>query len=290
MDAIVYLVSKFSTELLAAQVALLSLFTCLSLYFWLARRRKSYMNDWVPAALVKSYIDKVDQDEREIRMRLFGVESPHAAVPTHQQAAPVQQVIVQGGTDPNLVRELEALRAQLGTADMRASEFDKMIQVLKAEKAALEQKLKEVPAAAPAAGGGVNPAELEAAKKQMEDMKAKLAEYEVIEDDLANLKKYQIENKALQEKLAAFEKGGAPATAAAPAATPVAAPVVAAAAPTPAPTPAPVAAAPAVAEVPKPADAAAPAAAAAGTTPAAAGAAKGKEEDLLSEFEKMLAS
>jgi hypothetical protein len=73
----------------------------------------------------------------------------------------------------------------------------------------------------------------------------------VIEDDLASLKKYQAENKELKGRLAAMG-GGAPA------------PVAAAPAPIAA-APAPVAAAPAAA-APK------------------------KEAELLSEFEKMLAS
>lgn len=321
MEAIVYLLSRFSAEALAAQVALISLVCCLSLYFYLLRRKKRYSSEWVPAALVKAYIDKVDHDEREIRLKLFGEDTsrgimPTAFAPTAVAApAPVQQIVVQGA-DPAVMKELEALRAQLGVADSRAVEFNTTITQLKAQNTALEEKLKAAPtaAAAPAAGAS------EAATKELENLKAKLAEYEVIEDDLANLKKYQIENKALQEKLSTYEKGGAPAaTTVAPAAKEEAvAKVVTAAAPEAeaktvikggvaetAPTltvvpsgeakvekPVEVAPAPAVAAAP----AASPAPAVAAPAPAAAApagdpkAGKEKEQDLLSEFEKMLAS
>ncbi len=164
-------------------------------------------------------------------------------------------------------------------------EFDKAMNVLRGEKTALEQKVKEA-SAAPAGGGVDN-------SKELQELKAKLQEYEVIEDDLANLKKYQKENEQLRAQLDG--KGGAapaPVAEAAPAAVeaPVAAatevntnvlqavtPTVDVAEPAPvAPAPAPVAAAPAPAEAP-----------ASAANPADA---KKKEEELLSEFEKMLAS
>lgn len=304
----------------------------------LVRKKKRESAEWVPAALVRAYLDRVRYEERDIRIKLFG-EDYGVMAPTMQQftasAQAPQQIIVNGG-DPALARELEALRAQLLSADQRSLEFDRMMNALKAEKAALEQKLKDAPkgTAAPAAGG--NPEAMVAVQKEVEDLKAKLQEYEVIEDDLANLKKFQKENDQLKQKIEQYEKGGganltvvpggkaAPETSttvsgvtqkidtpvtvisggAAPAAEPAkvspapaanVAPAASAAesntnvlqpitptfdSGTPAPAASPVAAAPAPAE---PA-AAAPAAAAGDKS------AKQKEEELLSEFEKMLAS
>ena len=308
--------------MLAAQIALISLVSCISLYFYLARRHKSYNSEWVPAALVKTYLDKVDQDEREIRFRLFGIESPKSMMPTASGVSAgvttsTQQVITQ--TDPAIMKELEALRIQLVTADARSVEFDKIINGLKAEKIALEEKLKTAPAAAATAGTAADtPAEVASVKKELDDLKAKLAEYEVIEDDLANLKKYQVENKTLQEKIAAYEKGEMPATSAVPAteeavisATPTpTAPSTTTISGTPAEAPkltvvnggeesAPVDVSESVATTeattpatPVPAATPAPAAAAtvSGSTAEAPKTEKDKEEDLLSEFEKMLAS
>ncbi len=287
MESIALLFTKFSSELISAQIALLCLAGAVSVYWMLVRARARHRNDWVPAALVKEYLDGVVRNERDIRYRLFGEEA--RVQMTASSAAPVQQVVVQGA-DPAVMKELEALRAQLAVADQRALEFDRNVNTLKTEKDALEKKLREAPAAA--ASGGADPAvaaELAKVKKDADDLKAKLAEYEVIEDDLANLKKYQTENKTLREQLEALGKGAsAPAAAPAPvAAAPEPAKVapVAAAAPAPDATPAPVAAAPTpVAAAPAP-EASAPAADAA---PAAA--AKPKEDELLSEFEKMLAS
>lgn len=315
MESIALIFSKFSSEIISAQLGLLCLFAAVGLYMILVRKHNRSRTEWVPAALVKEYLDKTARDEHDIRMRLFGET---ARVQT-AGAAPVQQVVV-SGTDPAVMKELEALRAQLAVADKRSMEFDKNVATLKSEKEALEKKLKEVPKAAPAAGADPAVAkELDTVKKEAEELKARLAEYEVIEDDLANLKKYQIENKELREKLEGKGISVEPATtvAATPAPAPEATKVEAAApapeatttvaaAPAPAPevtkveaAPAPeaVAEAPAAAEAaPSPVAEAAPAPTA--EAPAAAAAApaeapkssKQKEDELLSEFEKMLAS
>jgi hypothetical protein len=337
LESIALLFSKFSNEMISAQLGLLCFLGAIGLYWMLVRKHNRNRNEWVPAAIVKDYLDRMARDESETRMRLFGEAS---RVSVGGAPATVQQVIV-SGTDPAVMKELEALRAQLAVADKRTVEFDKNISTLKAEKDALEKKLKEAPAAAAGGTAKADPAvakELESTKKEAEELKARLAEYEVIEDDLANLKKYQIENKELREKLGiagdapvATEVKAAPKAAvvetvvkAEPAPAPVET-VVKAAEPAPAPVetvvkaepaPAPVetvvkadapvaavadpvAAAPAAAPAPAEATATAPTDPAAAPADGAAAAApvaempkssKQKEDELLSEFEKMLAS
>lgn len=311
MEAIGLFFSKFSDELLSAQIALLSFSLALGVYWMLVRKKKRETAEWVPAALVKAYLDRTRKDERETRARLFGEDlSAAPQMPLTQMlagAATTTTTVV--SNDPALVKEIEALRGQLSLADSRAMEFDKTLNGMRAEKAALEQKLKDAANAAPAAGGAAAPNP--ALAKELEDLRAKLQEYEVIEDDLANLKKFQKENDQLKQRISQLEGGGAPtltvvqggAQPAAEATTIPAAPAkaeapAAAAAPAPAPAappaPAPAAAAPApekntnvLAPVTPTVDAGAAATPAAAAAPANA---KQKEEELLSEFEKMLAS
>lgn len=284
MEAIALFFSKFSEELIGAQIALLSLCLTLAFYWMLVRKKKRESAEWVPAAHVRAYLDRIRADERETRLRLFGEDS--GAVPG--SAGTVNTITV---TDPNMQREVDALRAQLASADQRAMEFDRMMNGLRAEKTALEQKLKD--AQSQAAAGGAAGAPSPAMQKELEDLRAKLQEYEVIEDDLANLKKFQKENEQLKQRLEQLEKGGG----AAPQLSVVQGGAAAAPEPAPAaPAPEPTAAAPAPAAEPS-----APAAEAntnvlqapsADAAPAAAPekSAKQKEEELLSEFEKMLAS
>jgi hypothetical protein len=341
LDAIALIFTKFSAELIAAQLAVLFFASSLAVYWMLVRKKKRETTEWVPAALVRAYLDRVQADERETRFKLFGEHSP-MATQAPLAAALSGAVASAGAVDPGLKQELEALRSQLALADQRVLEFDRNMNALKAEKTALEQKLKDAQAGAAAGAPTAAPAaaneELAAAQKQLAEMKAKLEEYEVIEDDLANLKKFQKENETLRQKVEQYEKGGSTATTvsgSAPTpdpkmvvsggqepAQPTMTVIPGGAGSAPAETVIPKAAAPA----PEPAaanaetntnvlqpvtpslEAAAPAAApAAGPTeaaPAAAGepaaaasvpaepekSAQKKEEELLSEFEKMLAS
>lgn len=301
MEAIGLFLTKFSDELLSAQIAVLSFSMALGIYWMLIRRKKRETAEWVPAALVRAYLDRMRTDERETRARLFGEEFNYAPGPVGDVAQTLTAAVNTGSPqirtvmtqDPALLKEIEALRSQLSTADSRAMEFDRTMNGLRAEKTALDQKLKDAlaaAAAAPAGGAAANPA----AAKELDDLREKLREYEVIEDDLANLKKFQKENEQLKQRVAQLE-GGAAAPAPA-AAAPAPAPVAAAPAPVPAPAPAPVAAAPAPAPAPAPSgesntNVLAPVTPTVDTgAPAEAKSSKQKEEELLSEFEKMLAS
>ena len=131
-----------------------------------------------------------------------------------------------------------------------------------------------------ASGGGADPVALAAVTKERDELKDKLQEYSIIEDDLANLKRLQQENEQLKKSLEA--SGGTVPEAAAPVTEPIPAE------PAAAPVEEPAAAAPA--EEPIPAEE--PAAAAPAEEPAAAAPEAPTEdkspEDLLSEFEKML--
>jgi hypothetical protein len=327
LEAIALIFSKFSEELIAAQLALLCLVSASALYYLLIRKKKKESAEWVPAAIVRAYLDRVQAEEREVRMKLFGELSPTYSVTPSAVTAPLAAALGTTVMDPNLLRELEALRAQLSLSDQRAIEFDRNMNAIKAEKAALEQRLKELSAGAPGAAAGPGTPEFVALQKEAQDLKEKLQEYSVIEDDLANLKKFQKENEQLRQRIGQLEAGGTATTVvsgtpAAPEAktvvsgsetknqagvvlvsggpsAPAAAPAVAAAAPVAAPAPA---ATPAAAPV----AAAAPAGpevntnvlqsvtpavdAGVAAAPAAEKSSKQKEEELLSEFEKMLAS
>lgn len=322
MESIGLIITKFSDELIAAQFAAMCISLSLAIYWMLIRKKKKESSEWVSSALVRAYLDRVRAEEREIRIKLFGEDAgvPVMVTPMHGLA---------GASSA----EADALRAQLMMSDQKTRDLEKLMASLNAEKAAMELKLKNAPAAG-TANNAANDAAMAALKQQLSDLQAKLDEYGVIEDDLANLKKIQKENEQLKQQIGNGKPGGgaqlnlvqggaaAPATpAAAVAPTPAVAATISA-------TPAEVEAAKSVANdsmaekivaelsaAPAPntagmlsqegvddlfnqlsaslnpganagaATAAAPVAAAA---PAAEG--KAKEDELLSEFEKMLAS
>ena len=174
----------------------------------------------------------------------------------------------------------------------RSMEFDRQVIGLRAEKSSLEQRLKDAQSAqnsnASAGPGGPDPKMV----KELEELRAKLKEYEVIEDDLANLKKFQKENEELKARISQLESGGAalkviPGGAPAPEATttiPSATQKIETPVEKVSAAPAPVAAAPAPAQPETNTNVLAP------VNPGDGDSSKKKEEELLSEFEKMLAS
>jgi phage gp46-like protein len=165
---------------------------------------------------------------------------------------------------PESPEEVQQLKVSL-------NENIKELEVIRAELQIAEKKVAELQSN-PAAGGGeaqaaapaVDTSELD---NKIKDLEARLAEYEIISEDIADLSRYKEENEQLKTEITGLKQAPAAApVAAAPAPTPVA--PVAEAAPAPAPTPEPVVAVePAVTEADV--DAALAAAQAEAATPAA---------------------
>ena len=146
--------------------------------------------------------------------------------------------------------EVAQLRATL-------SDSNKKIQILQTQLAQAQEQATQAQAAAasssPAAAGaapGISSEERNELNAKLLDFEARLAEYEIISEDIADLSKYREENDDLKKQLEAFKSQLAQAPAAAPVApapvpaAPAPEPVVAVApTPEPEPTPAPVAAA-----------------------------------------------
>jgi hypothetical protein len=91
---------------------------------------------------------------------------------------------------------------------------DARIQSLLQEVEALRGQVKVAGSAAPAAGAGGDNADL---MKQLEDLKARLSEYEIIEDDIADLTHFKEENARLTKeneelRIKALQSGARPAT------------------------------------------------------------------------------
>lgn len=153
--------------------------------------------------------------------------SVHADIPSDDHGADhgsdegeasSEEVTQLKGTLVESQKKIEALQTQLTEAKAQA-------------QAAVESGGV---AAAPAAGGGNN-AEMEA---KLRDLESRLAEYEIISEDIADLSRYKEENENLKAEIDALKAGGAAPAAEAPAA-PTPEPVQAAVEPAPEPTPEP---------------------------------------------------
>ena len=305
--------STGDTMIISALVMLLVLGTLISV--WLYNRRKFHnLSHQIPASIVKNYLDSIIQNSTSLKSSLFrggGMdigEGIPSVVPTDDlKPGPVSSANPEELNRKNA--EISSLNSKLSDKDRLISDLEKRladaakagggdavlqseVDRLQKEKKDLEDKVKSLEdelAKAKASAG--DPGALESITKERDALKERLVEYEIIEEDLANLKKLQQENETLKKEIEALKAGAGAAAGAAAVAT--AAAVASEPEPEPAPEPVP--------EPPAPEPAAEDdleaAMAAAIEEPAAeepAGEEEGEGEDqksaeeLLSEFEKML--
>lgn len=290
MEAIFQYLDHFSPEFLIIESALLVIIVALFVVTWIYNRKKYHaLKHQIPAGVVKDYLDSVIQNSQSLKSALFrggGIELGEGAA--------LPQIVSVGGDNSEALAqknsEIAKLRKELEDknqliASLKASagggagvdpavleensRLKSKVKELEEELKALRAQKSQAPAAAPAGDDSKLKSQLAEVTKERDELKAKLKEYEIIEDDLANLKRLQQENEQLKKALSGAG-GAAPAAAAS----------------------APAAAAAALEEeAPAPeaesSDGPSPVEEAVAAAPAEGGEAK-NPEDLLSEFEKML--
>ena len=155
-------------------------------------------------------------------------------------AVPVASAVA-AGENSALLGEIEKLKKSL---EEKQGQIEKL-KGAQAEAASAAAAGGEAAAAAVAAAATaqMSSADQSALDAQIKELQAKLSEYEIISEDIADLSFYKEENSKLQKELEVFKKGGAAPAAAAPA--PAATATPAAPAPPTAPAAAPEAAKPA---------------------------------------------
>jgi hypothetical protein len=220
-DSWVYLFSKFTHEAMLFQALAL----CLGIFgyaiFYLIQKRKyGVAGKEIESGIVKVYLAQLVADAEEMRTQLFGLlgkgeasgrllagmqfQAGNLGAPSEgagATAAGTPAVATQLVQDPKLQEKLKELEKKLAE---QAGALDSVLN----EKMKLEEELagaKDAQGATPA-GGPDKSGPLQERVKQLE---SQLAEYAIIEDDLANLKRLQKENKTLKQQLADVS-GGTP--------------------------------------------------------------------------------
>lgn len=232
-DSLINYMDKFGPEILVIQFGFLVILSTLFMWLWFANRRKYHnLKHAIPANVVKSYLDSIIQNSTALKSSLFrggGLDVTGAAgsVPS---VMPLSNLIggdslaVSGAPSTALLEELNqkkaqiaALEAQLSAAQNSLREVESRLGPTKEKLAQAEARIKELEALlaqSKASGGGgdaILQSELANITKERDEIKDKLKEFEIISDDLANLKRLQQENEQLKRSLGA--QGGAPAAA-----------------------------------------------------------------------------
>lgn len=246
-ETIRLIVTKFNHESLTIFSILLLLTTIILIAYWFYNRKKFHdLSHQIPAAVVKTYLDTIIQNSNSLKSSLFrggGLELGNG-VPSVVPLSELPTTGVSMGSASNeelnqKIAEIAALNHKLIDKTKQITDLEKRLQdlnsgkgdqgeevnSLRSEIGILSKKLKEAESLAQSASGGDAElaGKLAAAQKEKESLLDRLKEYEIIEEDLANLKRLQQENEQLRNEIEMLKKGGAKAPEVAAAAVPAAA-------------------------------------------------------------------
>ncbi|MFP5490742.1 MAG: hypothetical protein ACLGG0_04535 [Bacteriovoracia bacterium] len=241
LESLITTLDKFTPEILVILSGLLVITTTLFLWLWFANRRTyNLLKHQLPASVVKTYLDSVIQNSNSLKSALFRGNDGDVSFSSMPSSMPLvgggeSLAIASSGNSSGQeaalreqlqqkLAELAALQSQLAAANSIKKELESGLAGAQARIKELEALLAQSGKAVPAASGNdaAIKAELQKITKERDELRDRLKEYEIIEDDLANLKRLQQENQQLKRALGQDPTDSSPA-AAAPVA-PVAAP------------------------------------------------------------------
>jgi hypothetical protein len=223
---IVTLIDQFGHEILLILLGLLFITSVIFMWLWFINRR-TYHNfkHHIPASVVKTYLDSVIQNSLTLKTSLFrgggaeidasalgAIGSPsisgdggdaHLREQLAQRSSELARLQAELNSARGIQRDLEQKLGSVGSGGATAPAVD--VKPLHDRIKDLEAQLAAALAAGAGAGGDAQvKAELSRMTKERDELKEKLREYEIIEDDLANLKRLQQENAQLKKALEAM--------------------------------------------------------------------------------------
>ncbi|MBC7540054.1 MAG: hypothetical protein H7281_14620 [Bacteriovorax sp.] len=245
------ILTKFTDETITVFSMMLLITMASIIAYWFYNRKKFHqLTHEIPASVVKNYLDSIIQNSTALKSSLFrgggldmgnGIPSVVAVgdLPSsmnigvgsgseevNQKNAEIASLSLKLNDRTKQISDLEKRMQELGSGKGGSAEAD----MLKKDVAALQAQLAEAKA-----GSGGDPnlkQDLTVVTNERNDLRERLKEYEIIEEDLANLKRLQQENDQLKAELAALRRGAqvkipeAVVAAAIPAPATVAAPVM----------------------------------------------------------------
>lgn len=187
--------------------------------YWFYNRKKFHqLTHEIPASVVKNYLDSIIQNSTALKSSLFrggGLDMGNgipSVVPVGDLPSSMSIGVGSGSEEVNQKNaEIASLTLKLNDRSKQIADLEKRLQELSAGKspnAEIDLLKKELAEARAASGGDANlQKELGTVTTERNDLRERLKEYEIIEEDLANLKRLQQENDQLKAELAALRRG-----------------------------------------------------------------------------------
>ncbi len=224
-DTVITIFDKYNEEIFDIQRGLLVIIFTLLIWLWFYNRRKYHnLKHAIPANVVKNYLDSIIQNSNALKSSLFrgggmNLEGVPSVMPLSQLGGG-DSIGISGAPNTALMEELNqkkaliaSLEAQLASSHGSQRELESKIPPLQNQLSLADSKIKELEtllARNRETGGGDEALKQELAMliKERDEIRERLKEFEIISDDLANLKRLQQENEQLKRSLAAVQVQG----------------------------------------------------------------------------------
>ena len=241
------ILTKFTDETITVFSLMLLVTMVGIIIYWFYNRKKFHqLSHEIPASVVKNYLDSIIQNSNSLKSSLFrggGLDIGNgipSVVPVGDLPSSMNIGLGSGEESTQKNAEIAALSQRLTDRQRQIADLERTIaelssgkglgaetELMKKDLASAQQKIRDLESqlseAMTRAGGDAGlQKELASVTSERNEIRERLKEYAIIEEDLANLKRLQQENDQLKAELLALRKGGA-----APAAPVVAAPVAA---------------------------------------------------------------
>ncbi len=225
LDTVINYLDKFGPEILVIQFGLLVILSTLFLWLWFSNRRKYHnLKHAIPANVVKSYLDSIIQNSTSLKSSLFrGGGTDINGVPS---VMPLSHLVggdslgLSGAPSTALMEEINqkkamiaSLEAQIASYLSSQKEIENKLISYQSNLSSAENKVKELEGILAESRTGSDDSlktELAMLRKERDEIKEKLKEFEIISDDLANLKRLHQENDQLKRSLAALQGTSSP--------------------------------------------------------------------------------
>lgn len=228
-------ISETPDDVLMFSFSLLILTGLIIAVYWYYNRRKMHqLSHQIPAVVVKNYLDSIIQNSSALKSSLFrggglelgnGIPSvvPVGELPSgnvnvssgfdseelNQRLAEIAKLTKRLSEKENLIKDLEKRLSEVGSNDNApVNDRSDEVNALQAEVQRLKAMLDSAPSESTGGDDTALRSELAAVTTERDELKERLMEYEIIEEDLANLKRLQQENEQLKRQLA--QGGSAP--------------------------------------------------------------------------------
>lgn len=231
-ETIRLILTKFTDETITVFSLLLLVTMVGIIIYWFYNRKKFHqLSHEIPASVVKNYLDSIIQNSNSLKSSLFrggGLDIGNgipSVVPVGDLPSSMSIGVGSGSEEIHQKNaEVAALTQKLRDHQKQILDLEKTIQemsagrglgaeteLLKKDLAQSQQRVRDLEAqlaeAMSRAGGDVNlQKELVSITNERNEIRERLKEYAIIEEDLANLKRLQQENDQLKAELLAMKK------------------------------------------------------------------------------------